>query len=299
MKTKGQNGFLLLSVIGVLATLVFLIVLGNVIVIGDKIYNVSPPLAWVFYIIIVALFIWAIILPIVRIVITPPLNGFGIRDIDNLSPEETTEVIRSLKKNIVLTREEDKELRKSENRKLLIGKILKRRYEEMESAVKAAAVSNFVITAVSQNGAFDFISSMVINLRMINAVIRKLGIRPSSIQVLKLYATVMSSSLIITSLDNILDDMDFGELIGGLGVLGGQITKLVVPSATNGLLNALVTLRVGYTTIKYLEVGNRSFDKSETIKWAIKSARKQIINVGKEGMAQIIGKIGQVASRVL
>lgn len=42
----------------------------------------------------------------------------------------------------------------------------------------------------------------------------------------------------------------------------------------------------------------RSFDKSEARKWAIKSARKQLLTIGKEGMGQIAGKIKQGVSEL-
>ena len=299
MRTKEKNGILLLSTVVVLVILVALVILGNIIVVGDKISNVSPFLSWVFYVIIGGLFIWAIVWPIIRVVITPPLSGFRIEDLKDLSPVETTAFIRDLRKRVCLTREEDKELHTCDDRKLAIEKILKSRFEEMEQVVKTSAVSNFTITAVSQSGTFDFITSMSINLKMINEVIRKLGVRPSYTQLVKLYVSVLSASLIITTLDDMLDDIDFGELVGGLGVLGGQVANIVVPSATNGMMNALVTLRVGYTTIKYLEVGNRSFDKSEARRWAVKSARKQIVGVGKEGVSQIYRRVKNGVSELM
>lgn len=298
MELKEKKGALLISLIVLLVVFVALIAIGNVIVIGDKISNISPFLSFVFYAIVVILIVWAIVLPCIRVVMASPLGGFNTEDLKSLSPIEMTKFIRDLRKRIHLSHEEERELRLGKDRKQTVVKILNRRHEEMERVVKDSAVTNFTITAISQNGTFDFISSMAINLRMISHIVRKLGVRPSYSQLFQLYASVLSASLVITTLDDIFDDIDYGEILGSLGVVGGQVVKIAVPSLTNGLMNALLTLRVGYTTIKYLEVGKRSFDKSEARKWAIKSARKQLLTVGKEGMGQIAGKIKQGVSEL-
>ena len=192
-----------------------------------------------------------------------------------------------MRKRIRLTRDEDRELRLGNNRKETIKRILNRCNDEMEGVIKDSAVSSFVVTAISQNGSLDFISSMVINFKMINNIIRILGNRPSYIQLFKLYISVFSASLVVTALDDVLDDIDYGELFGGIGIIGGQALNVIVPSATNGLMNAFITLRVGYATKKYLEDGNKLFDKTEARKYAIELARKHILSVGKDGVVEI------------
>ncbi len=96
--------------------------------------------------------------------------------------------------------------------------------------------------------------------------------------------------MIITAIDDIIDDINFDELLGSLGEIVGTALNIVIPSATNGLMNAFVTLRVGYTTIKYLEVGYEAFNSKEVRKFAIKSARKQLFAVGKAGVDNVINR---------
>ncbi len=297
-KQNKKNGLWISGIIGLLV-LVALIVIGNVISIGDKIASVHPMLSYLFYGAVSLLFIWLVMLPVLRVVLTPPLKGISKQEISHYTPSQVTEYIKDLKKSIKLSREEDRELRLGNDRKKTIEKILNNRYEEMEKVVKKAAVSNFVITAISQNGSLDFISSMVINFKMINKIVKKLGKRPSYSQLIKLYISVISASLVITAIDDIIDDVDFNELLGSLGGIAGKALNVVIPSATNGLMNAFVTLRVGYATIKYLEVGNGKFDPKETRRFAIKAARKQLLAVGKEGIAEATKKAGKMLKSVV
>lgn len=269
-----------------LIMLIVLIFLGNIII-GDKIANVNLYLSYLYYGVIVVLFLWFIVFPIFRVLITPHLSGFRNGDIVHMSSMETSEYISNLRKRIKLTREEDRELRLGNDRKETIKRILCRCNDEMEEVIKESAVSSFVVTAISQNGSLDFISSMVINFKMINNIIRILGNRPSYIQLFKLYISVFSASLVVTALDDVLDDIDYSELFGGIGIIGGQALNVIVPSATNGLMNAFITLRVGYATKKYLEDGNKLFDKMEARKYAIKLAREHILSVGKDGVVEI------------
>ena len=280
-----------------LIMLIVLIFLGNIIIIGDKIANVNLYLSYLYYGVVVVLFLWLIVFPIFRVLITPHLNGFRNGDITYMTPMETSEYILNLRKRIRLTRDEDRELRLGNNRKETIKRILNRCNDEMEGVIKDSAVSSFVVTAISQNGSLDFISSMVINFKMINNIIRILGNRPSYIQLFKLYISVFSASLVVTALDDVLGDIDYGELLGGgIGIIGGQALNVIVPSATNGLMNAFITLRVGYATKKYLEDGNKLFDKKEARKYAIKSARQHILSIVKVGVVEIGRKAKNIVS---
>ena len=150
-----------------LIMLIVLIFLGNIIIVGDKIANVNLYLSYLYYGVIVVLFLWLIVFPIFRVLITPHLDGFkkSDEDIDYMDPMETSEYILNLRKRIKLTVDEDIELCLDDNSKETIKCILNRCNDEMDEVIKDSAVSSFVVTAISQNGGLDFISSMVINFR--------------------------------------------------------------------------------------------------------------------------------------
>lgn len=139
--------------------------------------------------------------------------------------------------------------------------------ENADSLVKNSAQSVFVLTTVSQNGALDIFTCLSMNISMINRLVELRGKRPSLGQILMLYAAVASSSVLIASADEALDDINLSELLGMSGI---NVTGVILKSMTNGMLNALVTMRVGMTALRYLELGSLEFNRNKP------SIRKEI-----------------------
>lgn len=289
-KNKGRNLMIGGGIAG-LMLIVVLVIIGNVISIGDKIANVHPALSVLFYLLVTAALAWLVVLPVVKVLMAKPLKGLNTERLDCCTPTELSEYIKEIRRDVKLSREEELELTAGSDRKSALQGIIADRIGRMEGVVKESAVTSFVVTAVSQNGSFDFISNVAINFRMINNVVSQLGRRPSMSQMFKLYVSVVSSSLVITALDDVVDDLDFGALLGNLGI-AGKALNVLLPSALNGLMNAFVTLKVGYATIRYIEKGEKQCDKSEMRKYAIKSARSKILPVGKDGVVVVAKKAG-------
>ena len=135
--------------------------------------------------------------------------------------------------------------------------------EDIDSAdklVKKSAQNVFVLTTVSQNGALDIFTCLSMNISMINRLVELRGKRPSIGQILRLYAAVASSSVLIASADEAVDDINLSELLGMSGI---NATGVLLKSMTNGMLNALVTMRVGMTALRYLELGSMEFNRNK------------------------------------
>lgn len=142
--------------------------------------------------------------------------------------------------------------------------------EDKDSAdvmVKKTAQNVFVLTTVSQNGTLDVFTCLSMNISLINRLVELRGKRPSFWQILRLYWSVASSSVLIASADEALDDINLGEL---LGISGINATGVLLKSMTNGMLNALVTMRVGMTALRYLEVGSIELNQNKA------SIRKEV-----------------------
>lgn len=142
--------------------------------------------------------------------------------------------------------------------------------EDKDSAdvmVKKTAQNVFVLTTVSQNGTLDVFTCLSMNISLINRLVELRGKRPSFWQILRLYWSVASSSVLIASADEALDDINLGEL---LGISGINATRVLLKSMTNGMLNALVTMRVGMTALRYLEVGSIELNQNKA------SIRKEV-----------------------
>ena len=153
-------------------------------------------------------------------------------------------------------------------------------HKEAELMVKKSAQNVFILTSVSQNGALDVFTCLSMNISLINRLVELRGKRPSLGQILRLYAAVASSSVLIASADEVLDDLNIGELLGMSGV---NVTGTVFKSAANGMVNSFVTLRVGMTALKYLEAGSLYFIENK------KAIRKEIRRKAVKFMPAVVG----------
>lgn len=220
-------------------------ILGDVISLGERIRNSSGALGIAFYSVIGAIFTVCIILPVVKVILTPEIKG-------------------------QITLEPQKR-------------------EELKNTVKDSAKISLVLTTVSQNGSIDMLANTAISFKLIGSLIRQAGYRPSFTQLFRLYSAVLSTSWIVASADELLDNLDFGSIVNNAGV--GAVCKIFQPLA-NGAANAYTCLRIGYATIKYLEVGGKHYrlNKKEMRKIVAKEARKELVPVIKEEAKDIIIK---------
>lgn len=278
------------AIIGILF-LVVLIVIGNVMVIGDWIAHLHPVLAYLFYGLVIVLTVCLLVLPVIKVMLTPPLEGIRRGEIADCSPSELIQYQERLEKTLRLTEEEKLTLNVSMDRQASIQQILDVRYEKMETRVRDAAVSIFVITAISQNGKFDFISTLVINFRLIKGLVHELGLRPTYKQLFKLYVSVVSASIVTVTVDDLISDFDFSSLVGLQDV---ALLNKGTSSLLSGVMNAFVTLRVGYATIDYLELGSKQFCPDARRKLILKKARQNLWEVSKAGWGQLKDKIAKV-----
>ena len=152
--------------------------------------------------------------------------------------------------------------------------------ETADQLVKRSAQNVFLLTSVSQNGALDVFTCLSMNISLINRLVEQRGKRPSLGQILRLYIAVASSSVLIASADEALDDLNLGELLGMSGV---NVTGTIFKSAANGMINTFVTLRVGMTALKYLEAGSLYFIENK------KSIRKEIRRKAVKYMPVVVG----------
>lgn len=173
------------------------------------------------------------------------------------------------------------------------------------------AKSVFMITALSQNSRFDTISVIYLNLKMIDDIICASGFRPSKQQLFKMYGNILATALITyavsEALENTgsfapfdfddgvhsdvehtgdvdLDDADFDAQVSdsdGLSVYSIlrrlKIPGVIVSSAIDGTVNALMTLRIGYITRTYLQQGSRSLKGFQNKRAVKRQAMKDAI----------------------
>jgi hypothetical protein len=225
-----------------------------------------------------------VVLPTLKFIFTPELKGDGRNEIDHMESDE----LRHYIKRLSLSQQERELFATAESELEGAKMIIRKRDEEATKLVRKAALNVFIVTGISQNGSFDIITAFGMNIQMINRLVNLRHRRPTFTQLLELYVVILSSTLIISLTDNILDEIDGNELFGSVA---GGLAKTLVASAVNGAMNAYMTLRIGKMTMKYLELGSKNFkqNRSKLRREARRSALKEVPAIAKSGVESISG----------
>lgn len=157
----------------------------------------------------------------------------------------------------------------------------------LKQHVRESAKVSLLMTTVSQNGSIDIIANTAITFKMIGALVREAGYRPTLPQLFRLYSSVITTSFIVASVDEVIDNLDISGMIGNAGV--GAICKIFQPLA-NGAANAYMCMRVGYATVRYLECGHREYNRNKSLirKEVAREARKDLVPVFKAEVHDIL-----------
>lgn len=163
----------------------------------------------------------------------------------------------------------------------------------------------FISTAISQNGVFDTISVFFTLLRMVYEIVHVYENRPSFSRILHLYVQIASASLIagtIEDMDIIDEQLEpiLTSLLGGSfisAVPGGVgVSTFVINSIVQGSVNALLSLRVGVISQRYLSATVK-VDKKDLRKGAAMEAAKSLESVIRENASYIFKEVVSVTKR--
>ena len=99
-------------------------------------------------------------------------------------------------------------------------------------------------TAISQNSKLDMYSTVAVNLKMIREIVEACGFRPNMKNLSKLTLKVASTALIAEGLDSLkLEDILPTNTISAIANV--PLLKPVLSSFSQGVINALMTIRIG------------------------------------------------------
>lgn len=274
-----------------LFTMVIISLAGNIIIIGDKIAAVHPYLGYGFYIVLGLFVLRFVVWPTLRFLFTPELKGDERHRLPEMTEQELTKYIKGLGLNAT----ERALLTSAPSEREGVEQVLTLRDAEANQVVRRAAINVFVVTGISQNGSFDIITAFGMNVQMINSLVSLRGRRPSLTQLVELYVVVISSTLLISLADDLLDEIDTGQILGSAA---GGLAKTLVSSAVNGAMNAYLTLRIGKMTMKYLEMGSSYFKQNRRAirKQVRSSALKEVPAIAKSGLETISSSIKSSAA---
>lgn len=288
MENKKINRFWYFIAIGVILIIIMMIT-SSILQIGDRLKNIHEYAPYVFYGVAFILIYFLILRPVLIILFSPafsinttldknPNRNYGVfKKVanrllkDDKLPESFRESIKEALKN-------PKELRDALN--TTYNKHTKR---NMNKTIRGHAKTVMVSTAISQNGRLDFITVLVVNIRMIKELVVMCGFRPSYKNLSKLVVNVFTTALIAEGLDNLkISDILPQSTMNMLGDI--PLIKPVMSSVLEGISNALLTLRIGIVTRKYLFDDASGLTKEKIRFGALIEASKHLPIVIGDGM---------------
>ena len=271
-------------VIGISAILVFvLMLLSSVLNVGERLRNISIYLEIVFYVFVVLLVFFGIINPIRIIVCSPSL---AIATSLDKNDNRTYKIYKSVSKNIIknnnlpaksvklLTEYKEKE-DLIINLQIVFEANIKK---SLNKIIIHHAKTVLISTAICQSARFDMISVFSINLQMIKKLVLKCGYRPTMANLSKLTVNVLTTALIAEGLENMnLDDILPQSAVNAIGEI--PLIKPLVSSLMQGVTNALMTMRIGCVTRRYLFSDGEVLTKESIRREALKESAKLLPQV--------------------
>ncbi len=275
--------------------IMLLIIISNVLDVGEKLRNISKYLEWGFYALSIILFYFLILNPLRIILFSPTFSIVTVVDEQN---KKSYRVYQKVAKNIIRNndlKEEDLQLLedgmdKKEDLRLALSKVFD---SSIKKAINKIILSNaktvFISTAISQNGKLDMMTVLSVNLKMIKEIVQRAGFRPSYARLGKLSVNVLGTALIAESLEG-LNFTDLFPTSTANYIAEIPLVKPIANSLLNGLSNGLLTLRIGIVTRRYLFSETKP-SKSEIRRKSIKESVKMLPLLFKEVLAFFPQKI--------
>lgn len=253
-----------------------LMLLSSVINIGERLRKIHVSVEIAFYV-LVFLIVFLVIINPIRIILTSP--SFEICTTLDLDSHKVRSVYRAVARNMAKNQNVDEEHR------LLLTKY--KNYDELQMNMTVVFhdcikknLNNIIIkkaktvlisTAICQNARMDMITVFSVNLNMIKDLVTECGFRPNMTNLSKLTINVFSTALIAEGLESIsIDDILPNSVNNALGQI--PFIKPVMASVTQGIANALLTIRIGCVTRKYLFRDGNIITKEDIRKSAFKDS---------------------------
>lgn len=253
-----------------------LMLLSSVINIGERLRKIHVSVEIAFYV-LVFLIVFLVIINPIRIILTSP--SFEICTTLDPDSHKVRSVYRAVARNMAKNQNVDEEHR------LLLTKY--KNYDELQMNMTVVFhdcikknLNNIIIkkaktvlisTAICQNARMDMITVFSVNLNMIKDLVAECGFRPNMTNLSKLTINVFSTALIAEGLESIsIDDILPNSVNNALGQI--PFIKPVMASVTQGIANALLTIRIGCVTRKYLFRDGNIITKEDIRKSAFKDS---------------------------
>src|SRR5690554_6723487 len=274
-----------------LVILFLLMLSSSVIGIGERLKLVHEYLQYGFYALVFILIYALLIRPIIFIIFSPTLKIPTTVDKSGKKGNHRAlkKVSKRLSKHANINDKTKEELKTSYKDYDQLRASLNRLYngylkKEVNKIIRKHARTVMISTAISQSGRLDFFTVVTVNLKMIKEIVDICGYRPSYRNLSKLTLSVFVTALIAEGLENInISDVLPQSTISMIGNV--PFLKPVLSSVTQGISNALLTLRIGIVTRKYLFDDAKEITKQKIQYGAFVEAAAQLPIVVADGIS--------------
>lgn len=287
-KKDSTKSFWYLAAIGALIIIILMIV-SAVLQVGEHLTAIHPHAPYVFYILVFLLVYLLIIRPIMIILFSPT---FSIDTTLDNNPKKEYKVLKKAADRLLdqgLPETFETMLKDAYRDPINLRNALNTTYnkhvkKKMNQVIRNHAKTVMVSTAISQNGRLDFITVIVVNIRMIKELVVLCGFRPSYKNLAKLVINVFTTALIAEGLDNLnISDILPQSTMNMLADI--PLIKPIMSSVVEGMSNALLTLRIGIVTRKYLFDDSSEVTKEKIRFGALVEAAKHLPLVIADGLS--------------
>lgn len=270
-------------IIAALSAVLGIILVGNILLIGEKIGAATHLyVEYAFYIMIALVLIYFVVLPVARLLLMPEFpklqtedgwdvkrmrryagslakNCFYIADLPG-----RTERRKTIEAAVTAAGDDVQALKK------VISDEIDERLKNINSLISRSGRRVFVLTAASQNSTLDTISVIVMNIRLIYQIVCATGYRPNIFQLSRIMVGVLSSAFTAYISQALTNSLEAG-LKNVFTNAGVPVVGPIIGMLLNGSLNAALTLYVGYTTRNYVLKGPAAL-KDENDKESVMSS---------------------------
>lgn len=296
---KKRNLLWILVGIGAVIFL-FIMLLSDIIATGERIRRINVYLEYAFYILSAILLYVLIINPIRIILFSPSFSIVTVLDDEN---GHNYKVYKKIARNLIDNNHISEEDKIALECTKTIGEIKEELTRVFNTSIKKDinkiitrnAKTVLISTAICQNGKLDMVTVLSMNLKMIKEIVLKCGFRPGYVKLGKLSVNVIATALVAESLEG----LDFNELFPQTtsNLLSDiPLIKPIASSFVNGISNALLTIRIGIITRKYL-FSDGALSKEQIKISAIKESLQIIPGVIKDVMAYIPNKVAKIFTK--
>lgn len=252
-----------------------IILVACVIDIGEKLRNIDKYVEYVFYVLVVILVFFGIINPIRIIITSPTFNSEVTNNDDHKQRKAYRLVARNIIKANELSDENKNKLQKYRsydelqlNLQLVFEKEIR---PQLNKIMIRNAKTVLISTALCQNARVDMITVFSVDINMVKELVVKCGFRPNMRNLSKLLVKIFGTALVAEGLQSIsIDDILPASATNVFKEV--PVIKPIISSLSQGLANALLTLRIGCVARRYLFKDGSCITREDIRKQAFKDA---------------------------